>query len=587
MERALGSRYRLGSLLGSGAMGQVFAGTDAEGGEFACKILRSELTSDPSLVARFLQERSILVSLRHHNLVGVHDLVVEGETVAIVMDLVRGGDLRQRLVEAGTMLPSEVARIGSGVAAALAEVHRAGVVHRDVKPENVLMDGDIPRLTDFGISRLANETSAGRSSLLAGTPQYLAPELADGEEATPAADLYSLGIVLYEMCCGVTPFAGKSMLTVIRQHAEAEPGRPDGIPQPLWDLISWLLAKHPRGRPQSALQVATLLDALSGKLIGAPVALRLEAPPAGIPMAHSQFTQSVAHWPSAPPAGGVVPKKRRGRKVLVAFVATLLVAGGVSAWALLRPSNSGSNNNAVAQPVGTSAQAQAPVAAATVTPTTTKTTVAELTIAPDLVGKTVSAAQDALPSSIKVNTVENVDQRSPDGTVMAQEPKAGEKINGTMTLTVARRAVEVHLDDFRPTTGNWNDQNVAQLGGTTFTHSVSSQVGSCSNTDFVEYNVSKGFRRLVGTGGIDDNSRDSSFRVLLEVYADGRSVFNQTVAFGKPVPIDVDLSGVLRLKIQWQGVSKSCPYGNNIALGEPKLLGLPGEVPSSTPTTSR
>src|SRR5438477_4455299 len=149
MEKPLGSRYRLGDELGKGAMGRVFAGSDEQGKTYAFKVLRDELVEDPELVARFLQERSILVGLRHPNLVGVHDLVVEGETVAIVMGLVAGGDLRARLTAEKTLLPAEVARIGAGVAAALAAVHQAGVVHRDVKPENVLMDGTVPRLTDF------------------------------------------------------------------------------------------------------------------------------------------------------------------------------------------------------------------------------------------------------------------------------------------------------------------------------------------------------------------------------------------------------------------------------------------------------
>src|SRR6266700_1065893 len=141
MARALGSRYRLEQApLGSGAMGQVFAGVDTDGRRFAFKILRSDLTGDQGLVDGFLRERAILTSLRHPNLVPVHDLVVEGDTVGIVMDLVSGGDLRAWLTANGPLLPTEVARIGAGIAAGLAEVHAVGVVHRDVKPENVLMD---------------------------------------------------------------------------------------------------------------------------------------------------------------------------------------------------------------------------------------------------------------------------------------------------------------------------------------------------------------------------------------------------------------------------------------------------------------
>jgi serine/threonine protein kinase len=129
MERALGSRYQLGQRLGSGAMGEVFRGVDTDGREFAFKILRPDLTADPAAVSRFLQERGILVRLRHPNLVGVHDLVAEGDTVGIVMDLVPGGDLRRLLTTYGPLLPSEVARIGAGIAAGLGMVHEAGFVH--------------------------------------------------------------------------------------------------------------------------------------------------------------------------------------------------------------------------------------------------------------------------------------------------------------------------------------------------------------------------------------------------------------------------------------------------------------------------
>lgn len=282
MERALGSRYRLGKLLGSGTTGQVFEGVDTDAHEFAFKVLRRELIGDPFAVGRLLQERSILVSLVHPNLVVVHDLVVEGETVAVVMDLVRGGDLRQQLTERGPLLPSEVARIGARVASALAAVHAAGVVHRDVKPENILLDvsttPSTPRLTDFGISSLLSDDQIGRTSLLVGTPKYIAPEIAEGEKVTSMADLYSLGIVLYEMCCGVAPFTGNSIFATIRQHVEDDPGRPDGIPDELWEVISWLLRKSPRARP-TAQQVEILLDRLTTELLYAPVAPRLHTPP--------------------------------------------------------------------------------------------------------------------------------------------------------------------------------------------------------------------------------------------------------------------------------------------------------------------
>src|SRR5690606_24707570 len=142
-ERQLGSLYTIGERLGSGAMGTVYEGRDKEGNPFAFKILRSELAEEPALVSRFVQERSSLTTIDHPNVVRMHDLVAEQSTLGIVMDLVSGGDLRQRLREAGTLLPSEVCRLGAGVAAGLAVVHEAGLVHRDLKPENVLLDSSV------------------------------------------------------------------------------------------------------------------------------------------------------------------------------------------------------------------------------------------------------------------------------------------------------------------------------------------------------------------------------------------------------------------------------------------------------------
>jgi len=594
MEKALGSRYRLGDQLGTGAMGRVFAGTDEQGKAYAFKVLRDELVEDPELVARFLQERSILVGLRHPNLVGVHDLVVEGETVAIVMDLVGGGDLRARLTAEKSLLPAEVARIGAGVAAALAAVHQAGVVHRDVKPENVLMDGTVPRLTDFGISRLATATDLGRRSLLVGTPQYLAPELGKGLEATPASDLYSLGILLYELCCGVTPFAGQSTFAVIRLHESALPGRPAGVPDQLWDVLSWLMAKRPSDRPDSAQQVATILDGLVLELMKEPLVLPLTTPPPPVPLNETGLgTQTVFGTAPPPPprpvataspnmpTGVTMPKRRRrGRVVLTLLVVVLaLLAGG---WFAFRPS----------QTTASTAPTAAPTTAAPVLESTSDspsvTTTAKPSVMPDVVGKKLADAQDALPG-IQVTTVDKIDATAADGTVIEQDPAAGAAIGGTVKLTVAHQAQLVYLDSVHPASGEWNSgvQNT-NIAGKNYLHALGRSVNYDTETQGVEYNIAKGFRRFTATAGIDDNAGDSSLKMQLEIFADGREVFNKPVPYGAPVPVDLDISGVLRLRIQWEAVSGNRSASGNysyLVLGTAELLGLPGEVPTSPTTT--
>ncbi len=278
-ERRLGSSYVLGELLGAGASGQVWVGRDTEGQEWAFKLLRHELAADPGIVNRFVQERTVLASIRHPNVVQVHDLVVEGSTLAIVMDLVDGQDLRSLLRREGVLIPARVATFGAQVASALQAAHQAGVVHRDVKPENVLIDAATgeARLTDFGIARLIDAAQA--STMPLGTPQYMAPEIADGKVPTPAVDLYSLGIMLYELSCGVPPYAGRtSTMATLRGHAYEIPGRPEGIPDRLWDIIMSLTAKEPAQRPPAEAAARELSQAASS-LAGVAAAPRLAEPP--------------------------------------------------------------------------------------------------------------------------------------------------------------------------------------------------------------------------------------------------------------------------------------------------------------------
>ena len=275
MNRSLGSRYVLHDVLGRGAMGEVFRGSVRESGApVAVKVLKAELVADTEVVSRFVQERSILTSIDHPNVVRVIDLVVEGETLGIVMELVRGQDLRRTLAEEQTHPPIAAARLFRQVLAGLTAVHDAGVLHRDVKPENILLDfyGDRVRvkLTDFGVARLTYGTSLTRTTGLIGTPDYMAPETALAGTATPASDLYSAGIVLYEMLAGRTPFGAGPPLGVLLRQAEEPPQPIPGLPLSLWAYLESLLAKDPHARPRSATQASDTLRALEPQLAGLP-----------------------------------------------------------------------------------------------------------------------------------------------------------------------------------------------------------------------------------------------------------------------------------------------------------------------------
>jgi hypothetical protein len=269
----LGSSYLLGEPLGRGGMGRVYRGSTRIGGQqVAVKVLNPELAADPEVVSRFLQERGILVGLHHPHLVSVRDLVAEGETLAIVMDLV-DGDLRRYLAEKGPLPPAFAAGLMAQVLTGLAAVHAAGIVHRDLKPENVLLDrsqGDPPsaRLSDFGIARLTTGPALTRTTGLIGTPEYMAPEMADQHDVGPPADIYAAGIVLYELLTGRTPFGGGTAVAILRRHLDEAPARPDGLSDGLWQLLAEMLVKQPELRPTAA-QAAERLVALVPSLLAA------------------------------------------------------------------------------------------------------------------------------------------------------------------------------------------------------------------------------------------------------------------------------------------------------------------------------
>ncbi|MFF8804792.1 serine/threonine-protein kinase [Streptomyces omiyaensis] len=269
--RPIGSKYLLEEPLGRGATGTVWrarqretAGAEAAvpgqpGETVAIKVLKEELANDADIVMRFLRERSVLLRLTHPNIVRTRDLVVEGDVLALVMDLVEGPDLHRYLRENGPLTPVAAALLTAQIADALAASHADGVVHRDLKPANVLVaerDGAMhPMLTDFGIARLADSPGLTRTHEFVGTPAYVAPESAEGRPQTSAVDIYGAGILLYELVTGRPPFAGGTALEVLHMHLSEEPRRPSTVPAPLWTVIERCLSKDPARRP-SAVNLA-------------------------------------------------------------------------------------------------------------------------------------------------------------------------------------------------------------------------------------------------------------------------------------------------------------------------------------------
>ncbi|MFJ5234233.1 protein kinase [Kitasatospora sp. NPDC088391] len=275
MARKIGSRYTVHRVIGRGSAGTVWLGEGPDG-PVAVKLLREDLAADQVLVGRFVQERAALTGLDHPHVVGVHDMVVDGSDLALVMDLVQGSDLRTRLERDGVLDPATAVSVIADVADGLAAAHAAGIVHRDVKPENVLLDlaappgpGGAPRakLTDFGIARLVDAPRRTRATRIIGTPDYLAPEIIEGLEPRAAVDIYALATVLYELLTGATPFGGGHTGAVLRRHVTENVPPVEGMPDELWRIISECLAKAPASRLRAA-ELAARLRGLLPELAG-------------------------------------------------------------------------------------------------------------------------------------------------------------------------------------------------------------------------------------------------------------------------------------------------------------------------------
>ena len=251
----LQGRYELVEQIALGGMGQVWRATDLRSGRaVAAKILRPELTGDEIFLSRLRAEAKNSKGLRHPNLAVVLDSGEKDGTGWLIMELVQGRALSDIIAEKGTLSPAEILPVLAQVARALQVVHDSGVVHRDVKPSNILINREgLAKLTDFGISTGINQRPLTASGMVMGTAQYLAPEQAMGNMATPAGDLYGLGIIAYEALVGRRPFSGATQVDIAFAHVNEEvPALPDAVPPQVQAIILKLLAKKPSDRPHSA-----------------------------------------------------------------------------------------------------------------------------------------------------------------------------------------------------------------------------------------------------------------------------------------------------------------------------------------------
>jgi formylglycine-generating enzyme required for sulfatase activity/tRNA A-37 threonylcarbamoyl transferase component Bud32 len=263
--QTLRNRYFISTRIGKGAMGTVYRATDTKTGqEVALKVIYSELAVDPAMLERFKREGDALRQLKHPNIVEFVDAFEHDEQYVIVMEYLSGGSLFDLLLE-GSLPIERVRQIALDLCDALIRAHRLNIIHRDIKPENVMMNQNgTPKLADFGLARLSHDTRMTRSGTQFGTPHYMAPEAWEGKTLDAQADIWSLGILMFEMLTGQVPFHGDTPLAVMNKVFTSQPSRikklRSNLPPSLVKIIRRMLARDKKQRYQTMREVAVDLE---------------------------------------------------------------------------------------------------------------------------------------------------------------------------------------------------------------------------------------------------------------------------------------------------------------------------------------
>ncbi|HLI37288.1 MAG TPA: Stk1 family PASTA domain-containing Ser/Thr kinase [Streptosporangiaceae bacterium] len=492
--RLLGGRYELDTVVGRGGMAEVYRAHDIRLDRVvAIKTLRADLARDQTFQARFRREAQSAASLNHPSIVAVYDTgedVSDGVPVPyIVMEYVEGRTVRDLLAEGRRLLPERALEIIDGVLGALEYSHQSGIVHRDIKPGNVMVtpNGDI-KVMDFGIARAMSDAQATmtQTAQVIGTAQYLSPEQARGERVDTRSDLYSTGCLFYELLTGRPPFTGDSPVAIAYQHVRENPVPPSAIdPEiPAWAdaIVLKAMAKDPADRYQTAGEMRMdVRRALSGMPVAAPT--RADMYPATQRMSGSTMVGSPTgalppYDYAAEEEGGGEGPPRRGHRALLWVIGALVVLGAIAALAYfmlasgpktyaipyvqgqplakaeaeitsahLRPAVKDESSSTVAKGdvISTSPQWGNNVPAGTVV-TLYVSTGPKLVAVPDVVGQSQAAAQQVL-SQDGLNVQAKTDKTStaPQGTVTKQHPKAGSHVapNSTVTIYVSGGGVAV------------------------------------------------------------------------------------------------------------------------------------------------
>jgi eukaryotic-like serine/threonine-protein kinase len=408
-DSVLGNRYRLEARIGSGGMAEVYRGLDPVlNRTVAIKTLLPQFARDAGFVQRFRREAQAAARLNHPNIVGVYDSGADDSTPWIVMEFVEGRTLAEFLAGGRKPAPTQAAEIAAAIAEALSAAHAQGVIHRDVKPGNVMVTRDgVVKVMDFGIARMiGTDATAPQTSAVMGTASYLSPEQAQGGPVDARSDIYSLGVVLYELLAGRPPFTGESPVAIAWKQVNENPPPPSSVnkqvPPALDAVVMKALSKNPANRYQTAQEMAQDLEHVrKGEPVGATPLL---AEGAG-----SEATQVISrpqHTQVLPPQ---VSPPGSGRKVwlgvLIGFLVVAVLAGG--GYLLARSLSAGDS----------------PV----------------LVQVPDLVGLTRPQAQDKVDrGGLKLGdpTFRESDVEAEWNTVVEQDPSANEQAERGSTVNV-------------------------------------------------------------------------------------------------------------------------------------------------------
>ncbi|MCE4025917.1 MULTISPECIES: protein kinase [unclassified Microbacterium] len=466
-----GGRYELQSRIAIGGMGEVWEATDhVIGRTVAIKILKDEYMGDPGFLERFRAEARHAALVNHEGIASVFDYGEENGSAYLVMELVPGEALSTIIEREGTLSADKTLDIVAQTASALQAAHAAGLVHRDIKPGNLLItpDGRV-KITDFGIARIADQVPLTATGQVMGTVQYLSPEQASGHAASPATDIYSLGIVAYECLAGKRPFTGESQVAIaMAQINDAPPPLPATVPQPVQNLVMAMIAKKPADRPSSAATVARAAQALrrgdlNSAAIAVPAVIAGVVGAGAVASSDDAMTQLMGATQGATtimPTTAQIPteadeapeKKKRSPWTwpLIALIALLIIVLGGTVWALL--------SNQKAPVPGPSTSSSAPVVTPTKTtpaPTPTSDTVALSTLG--LIGKTGDEAVQILKNAGldgSYSTGDSAPAQDKVGTVYSTDPSGGNVKKGTsVKLTVYGDLAPIGAPDSAPKLG--------------------------------------------------------------------------------------------------------------------------------------